>query len=52
MKKAENIFNFPIVNDSKAIGLLKKFRSECLAATSNNKANNMGINGMENDLGN
>lgn len=32
MKRVTNIQNFGIVNDNKAIGLLKRYRAEALAA--------------------
>jgi hypothetical protein len=32
MKYARNVFNFAIVNDAKAFGLLKKYRAEVNAA--------------------
>jgi hypothetical protein len=32
MKYARNIFTYPITNDNKAIGLLKKYRAEANAA--------------------
>ena len=31
LKFARNVFNFPIANESKAIGLLKKYRTEIFA---------------------
>ncbi|EGR27555.1 kinesin-like protein, putative [Ichthyophthirius multifiliis] len=52
LKKAEYISNFPIVNESKAIGLLKKYRAECMAAQSNNRGNNAGLVGIDGDMGN
>ena len=32
MKRVSSIYNFGIVNDSKAIGLLKRYRAEAIAA--------------------
>jgi len=38
---AKNIFNYGIVNDSKAIGLLKKYRAEINTIKNNNTTINM-----------
>lgn len=35
LQYAKEIMNFPITNDHKAYGLLKKFRAETLAARTN-----------------
>ncbi len=39
-KLAENIINFPIVNDTKSLGLLKKFRSEIKTYKKNSNFDN------------
>ena len=36
LRYAKNIFNFGIINDNKAIGLLKKYRAEINSAKNNN----------------
>ncbi len=43
MKYARNIFNFPVVNDSKAFGLLKKYRAEVNSVRNNKGGSSMGF---------
>ncbi|EAS00321.3 kinesin motor catalytic domain protein (macronuclear) [Tetrahymena thermophila SB210] len=52
MKRVSNIQNFSIVNDGKAIGLLKRYRAEAIAASSNNRLGGYNMPGIEGELGN
>lgn len=51
MKRVSAIYNFGIVNDSKAIGLLKRYRAEAIAAQGNNRAGGFNMPGIEGELG-
>ena len=42
LKYVKNIQNFPIVNDAKAIGLLKKYRGDVIAANRGRGNDNFG----------
>lgn len=51
MKRVSSIYNFGIVNDSKAIGLLKRYRAEAIAASSNSRMGGLNMPGIDGELG-